>query len=76
MLYCTAQSDPDRKDDKDEGLTKRDIIRVLGEGRYSDAAVSVLSPVNMCDVEHTPKHRRADGTIAQQSRRAHTPFAC
>ena len=44
-------------------------MRVLGDGRYSVAEVPVLNPVNTCDVKHTPKHRRADGTTAQQSRR-------
>ena len=39
----------------------RGISYVLGEGRYSVAAVPVLNPVNMCDVKHTPKHSRADG---------------
>ena len=54
--------------------TKRDVIRVLGEGRHSVAAVPVLKPVNTCDLKHAPKHNRADGTKAQQSRRAHAHF--
>ena len=60
MHTGTGQSASDPDDDP-EGVTKKDIIRVLGEIRCSVAAVPVLNPVNMCGVKYTPKHSRADG---------------
>ena len=58
-------SDPE---DGPEGVTKRDIIRVLGEGRCSIAAVPVLNPVNMCGVNTQQSTEKQTGT--------HTHFAC
>ena len=37
------------------------MICVLEERRHSVAAVPVLNPVNMCHVEHIPKHSGAYG---------------
>ena len=71
VLRYSSQSSSDRKYDKDEDLTKRNFISVLGEGRYSVVAVPVLNPVSTCGVKCSPKHRRTDGTITQQSRRVH-----
>ena len=56
----TARSASDPEDDP-EGVTQRGIIRVLGEGRCSVAAVPVLNPVDMCGAKYTPKYSRADG---------------